>query len=247
LRQQSRDKVLHTMMTIGVVANFLVLSVWLCSHIFPEQDFVAFAEGLLIRLPSLAGLAGVTSAFVVIVLHDEKASLWLLGRKRVVESFVLAPIKADQWKFGWWFPRFWLCLKATMPYAFCAWLGIFLRPSWGSALVATLVTASLPVTALALALTSLSGSMMRQWEITLALLLVLPIVTGIGTVCFLLFLISGKWHVHALVWLLWLAFSVILAVFCKFIVSKRIGLLRTPSGYEQWLKLAEERYRRARG
>ena len=119
--------------------------------------------------------------------------------------------------------------------------------SWGSALVATLVTASLPVTALALALTSLSGSMMRQWEITLALLLVLPIVTGIGTVCFLLFLISGKWHVHALVWLLWLAFSVILAVFCKFIVSKRIGLLRTPSGYEQWLKLAEERYRRARG
>ncbi|MFA0784949.1 hypothetical protein [Fervidibacter sacchari] len=246
LRQQSRDKVLHTMMTIGVVANFLVLSGWLCSLIFPEQDFVAFAEGLLIRLPSLAGLAGAISAFVVIVLHDGKASLWLLGRKRVVESFVLAPLSAEQWKFGWWFPRFWFCLKATIPYAFCAWLGIFLQPSLSFALVAILVTASLPVTALALALTSLSGSMMRQWEITLALLLMLPIVTGIGTVCFLLSLISGKWHVHALVWLLWLIFSAILAFSSKFIFSKRIGPLRTPSGYEQWLKLTEEKFRRAR-
>jgi hypothetical protein len=41
-------------------------------------------------------------------------------------------------------------------------------------------------------------------------------------------------------------FSAILAVSCKVIVSKRIGLLRTPSGYEQWLKLTEEKFRRAR-
>jgi len=246
LRQQSRDGVLHTLMTIGVIANLLVLSIWLCSRIFPEQNFIAFTEGLLIRLPSLAGLAGAISAFTAIALHDEKASLWLLGRKRVVESFVLAPLSAEQWKFGWWFPRFWLCLKATIPYAFCVWLGILLRPSLGFALVAILVTASLPVTALALALTGLSGSMMRQWEITLALLFALPIVTGIGTACFLLSLVSDKWQVHAILWLLCLAFSAILAVSCRVIFSKRIGLLRTPSGYEQWLKLTEERFRRAR-
>jgi hypothetical protein len=45
---------------------------------------------------------------------------------------------------------------------------------------------------------------------------------------------------------LWFVFSTILAVSCRVIVSKRIGLLRTPSGYEQWLKLTEERFRRAR-
>ncbi len=246
LRQQSRNRVLDTMMTIGVVANLLVLSIWLFSRIFPEQNFVAFAEGLLIRLPSLAGLAGAFSASIVIALHDERAALWLLGQKRVVESFVLAPLKADQWKFGWWFPRFWLCLKAAIPYAFCAWVGIALRPSFGSALVAILVTASLPVTALTLALIGLSGSMMRQWEITFALLIALPIVTGIGTACFLLSLISGKWYVHTFVWLLWLAFGTILAISCKVIVSKRIGLLRTPIGYEKWLKLTEEKFRRAR-
>jgi len=238
LRQQSRDKVLHATMTIGVIANLSVLSIWLLSRIFPQQDFVAFTEGLLIRLPSLAGLAGAFSALVVNTSHEQKSALWLLGRKRVVESFVLAPFTADQWKFGWWFPRFWLCLKATMPYALCAWLGIALRPSLGFALVAILVTASLPVTALAWALAGLSVSMMRQWETILAF--------SVWKTCFLATLISKGWHLHALVWLLWFVFSTILAVSCRVIVSKRIGLLRTPSGYEQWLKLTEEKFRRAR-
>jgi len=246
LRQQSRDKVLHATMTIGVIANLLVLSIWLLSRIFPQQDFVAFTEGLLIRLPSLAGLAGTFSALVINTSHEQKSALWLLGRKRVVESFVLAPLTADQWKFGWWFPRFWLCLKATMPYALCAWLGLALRPSLGFALVAILVTASLPVTALALALAGLSISMMRQWETVLALLSMLPIAVGVWNACFLATLISKGWHLHALVWLLCFVFSAILAVSCMVIVSKRIGLLRTPSGYEQWLKLTEEKFRRAR-
>jgi len=248
LRQQSRDEVLHTMMTIGVVANFLVLSVWLLSRIFPEQNFVAFTKGLLIRLPSLAGLAGIFFASIAIALHDEKASFWLLGRKRVVESFVLAPLSTEQWKFGWWFPRFWFCLKAMMPYAFCAWLSIALRPSLGFALVAILVTASLPVAALALALTGLSSSIMRDWEKTLALLFAfaLPIVTAIPAY-FLLSLISDKWQVHAVLWISCLTFSAVLAVLCWVIFSKHIGLLRTPSGYEQWLKLTEEKFRRARG
>jgi hypothetical protein len=246
LRQQSRDKVLHATMTIGVIANLLVLSIWLLSRIFPQQDFVAFTEGLLIRLPSLAGLAGTFSALVINTSHEQKSALWLLGRKRVVESFVLAPFTADQWKFGWWFPRFWLCLKATMPYALCAWLGLALRPSLGFALVAILVTASLPVTALALALAGLSISMMRQWETILALFSMLPITVSVWKTCFLATLISKGWHLHALVWLLWFVFSTILAVSCRVIVSKRIGLLRTPSGYEQWLKLTEEKFRRAR-
>jgi hypothetical protein len=246
LRQQSRDKVLHATMTIGVIANLLVLSIWLLSRIFPQQDFVAFTEELLIRLPSLAGLAGTFSALVVNTSHEQKSALWLLGRKRVVESFVLAPLTADQWNFGWWFPRFWLCLKATMPYALCAWLGLALRPSLGFALVAILVTASLPVTALAWALAGLSVSMMRQWEAILALISMLPIVGGVWNACFLATLISKGWHLHALVWLLWFIFSAILAVSCMVIVSKRIGLLRTPSGYEQWLKLTEEKFRRAR-
>jgi len=246
LRQQSRDTVLRATMTIGVIANLLVLSIWLLSRIFPQQDFVAFTEGLLIRLPSLAGLAGAFSASVVNLWHEQKSALWLLGRKRVVESFVLAPFTADQWKFGWWFPRFWLCLKATMPYALCAWLGLALRPSLGFALVAILVTASLPVTALALALAGLSISMMRQWETILALFSMLPITVSVWKTCFLATLISKGWHLHALVWLLWFVFSTILAVSCRVIVSKRIGLLRTPSGYEQWLKLTEEKFRRAR-
>jgi phosphoglycerol transferase MdoB-like AlkP superfamily enzyme len=115
----------------------------------------------------------------------------------------------------------------------------------GFALVAILVTASLPVTALALALAGLSISMMRQWETILALFLMLPTVVGVWNACFLT-LISKGWHLHALVWLLWFIFSAILAVSCMVIVSKRIGLLRTPSGYEQWLKLTEEKFRRAR-
>jgi hypothetical protein len=245
LRQQSRDKVLHATMTIGVIANLLVLSIWLLSRIFPQQDFVAFTEGLLIRLPSLAGLAGAFSASVVNAWHEQKSALWLLGRKRVVESFVLAPFTADQWKFGWWFPRFWLCLKATMPYALCAWLGLALRPSLGFALVAILVTASLPVTALALSLAGLSASLIWQWETILVLLLILPTAVGVWNACFLA-LISKRWHLHALVWLFGLIFSAILAVSYRVIVSKHIGLLRTPSGYEQWLKLTEEKFRRER-
>ena len=132
-----------------------------------------------------------------------------------------------------------------MPYALCAWLGLALRPSLGFALVAILVTASLPVTALALALAGLSASLIWQWETILVLLLILPTAVGVWNACFLA-LISKRWHLHALVWLFGLIFSAILAVSYRVIVSKRIGLLRTPSGYEQWLKLTEEKFRRAR-
>ncbi|MCS7192386.1 MAG: hypothetical protein NZ937_05325 [Armatimonadetes bacterium] len=245
IQQQSRFAPLKVAMDLGIVAIAFTLSLWLSAQIFPHPDLVRFANGVFARLPSLIGLAAWLAVAGAISSHDQKFALWLLGQKRVVESFVLSPLTKNQWKFGWWFPRVWLCFKATTPYAICLWLGFLLQPSAGHLLTASLVTVSLPAIAFALGLMGLAGSLMKQWEMFVALLFAFPVFTAFGVLAIMFALISNLWQHHALIWLGFFAIHLIIAAVSFLIFSRRIDFLRTPSGYERWLQIAEAKFRQA--
>jgi len=247
LRQQSRFAPLEVAMNFGVVAILFVLSLWLTAKIFPHPDFVQFVNAVFARLPSLVGFNAWLAVVGIVSVYDQKFALWLLGQKRVMESFVLSPLTENQWRFGWWFPRAWLCLKAVIPYALCLWLGFLLQPSASQFLVALLVTVSLPVLAITYGLMSWGfvGSLMRQWEIFLALLFYVPVLTAFGVSAFMIALISNRWKHHALIWLGAFIIHTVIGAVSFLIFSRRIGSLRAPSGYERWLQLAEEKFRQA--
>lgn len=245
IRQQSRFASLKVAMDFGVAATLLVLSLWLTAKTFPHPDFVQFVNAAFVRLPSLVGFAAWFAIVGVISAYDEKFALWLLGQKRVVESFVLSPLTENQWRFGWWFPRAWLCLKAAIPYAICLWLSSLLQPSLGQILVTLLTMVSLPTFALTYGLMSLAGSLMRHWEMSLALLLIALVFAPFGVAAFMFTLFSNRWQHHALIWIGVLVIHIAIAAVSFLIFSRRIGSLRTPSGYERWLQLAEEKFRRA--
>ncbi len=245
IRQQSRFAPLKFAMDFGIVANLLVPSLWLTAKIFPHPDFVQFVNKTFVRLPSFVGFASWFAVVGIISAYDQKFALWLLGQKRVVESFVLSPLTENQWRFGWWFPRAWLCLKAAMPYAICLWLSSLLQPSLGQILVTLLAMVSLPTFALTYGLMSLAGSLMRHWEMSLALLLITLVFAPFGVAAFMFTLFSNRWQHHALIWIGVLVIHIAIAAVSFLIFSRRIGSLRTPSGYERWLQLAEEKFRRA--
>jgi hypothetical protein len=242
LRWQRRfPTLLSTMNSLLALFLLLVLAVALVP-LYPDPNLVAILNALVERLPSLAGLAGVFAAGIVLAALDTKMALWQLGQKRIMEQFVLAPLTDRQWVFGFWFPRFWLAFKATLPCFPMVWWGVLLRPEFGKVLVALLVTAALPTITLALSLSGLVGSLLKVWESYLLGFFGLLLVCAGFCIAILLFLITPRSDVHAGIWCACLVVcAVVLAV--EFSLLQRIKKLRTPKGYDEWLHLSEIRAR----
>jgi hypothetical protein len=242
LRWQRRfPTLLSTMNLLLALFLLLVLAVALVP-LYPDPNLVAIINALVERLPSLAGLAGVFAAGIVLAALDTKMALWQLGQKRIMEQFVLAPLIDQQWVFGFWFPRFWLAFKATLPCFPMVWWGVLMRPEFGKVLVALLVTAALPTITLALSLSGLIGSLLKVWESYLLGFFGLLLVCAGFCIAILLFLITPRSDVHLVIWLVCLMVgSLTLAV--EFSLLQRIKKLRTPKGYDEWLHLSEIRAR----
>ncbi len=241
---QRRFATLSGAMNLGVILFLMPLVLVAFTPFFPHPDLVNFINAIVVRLPSLAGMAAVLSAAIVVGALDQKAALWLLGQKRVMESFVLSPLSKERWRFGFWFPRFWLCLKAMLPYAVIVWLGVLLRPEGGQCVVALTVTLCLPLMALAFGVGSVSGSLLRVWESYLELFILLPVLICAVPGCIGALFATAKWQVHSLVWLGALFASALATAFNFAVLHARLDKLRIPAGYEQWLHLAEERAKR---
>jgi len=208
----------------------------------PEPAFIALLNGIIERLSSLAGVLGFFAEGVVIGMLDKQMALWRLGQKRIIEPFVLAPLTERQWVFGFWFPRFWLALKAALPCFLAIWWGVLLRPELGKFLVALLVTVALPAVTLALSLSGLVGSLLKVWESYLLGFLGSLLVGAGFCIAILLFLITPRSEVHAGIWCACLVVcAVVLAIEVVFLW--RLKDLRTPKGYDEWLHLSEIRAR----
>ena len=242
LRWQRRfPTLLSTMNLLLALFLLLVLAVALVP-LYPDPNLVAILNALVERLPSLAGLAGVFAAGIVLAALDTKMALWQLGQKRIMEQFVLAPLTERQWVFGFWFPRFWLAFKATLPCFPMVWWGVLLRPEFGKVLVALLVTAALPTITLALSLSGLVGSLLKVWESYLLGFFGLLLVCAGFCIAILLFLITPRSDVNAGIWCACLVVcAVVLAI--EFVFLWRLKDLRTPKGYDEWLHLSEIRAR----
>lgn len=213
--------------------------------LYPEPAFIALLNGIIERLPSLAGVLGFFAAGVVIGMLDKQMELWRLGQKRIVEQFVLAPFTERRWVFGFWFPRFWLALKAALPCFLAIWWGVLLRPELGKLLLALLVTATLPVGILALSLAGLVRSLLKFWEGYLLGFIALLVACVGFSVALPAFIITSRNEVHVGIWLAGaIICGLILAV--EFRLLQRLKKLRTPKGYDEWLRLSEIRARVAR-
>jgi len=244
LRWQRRvSTLLSTMNSLLALFLLLVLAVALVP-LYPDPSLVAFINAILERLPSLAGLVGFFGAGTVLAALDTKMALWQLGQKRIMEQFVLAPLTDKQWVFGFWFPRFWLALKATLPCFPMVWWGVLLRPELGKFLVALLVTVALPAGALALSLSGLVGSLLKVWESYLLGFLGFLLLVCVGLFTAPLLFITPHSEVHAGIWCACLVVcAVVLAI--EFVFLWRLKDLRTPKGYDEWLHLSEIRARLA--
>jgi hypothetical protein len=242
LRWQRRFPTLISTMN-SLLALFLLFVVAVAlMPLYPEPAFIALLNGIIERLPSLAGVLGFFAAGVVLSALNTRMALWRLGQKRIIEQFVLAPLTERQWVFGFWFPRFWLALKAALPCFLAIWWGVLLRPELGKLLLALLVTATLPVGILALSLAGLVGSLLKFWEsYLLGFIAILVACIGFG-VALLAFIITPRNEVHVGIWL---AGAIIcgLTLAVEFRLLQRLKKLRTPKGYDEWLLLSEIRAR----
>lgn len=243
LRWQRRFKALAGTMETGVVLLLLVAFSIAAAIVYPEPALVKFVNGMVARLPSLAGLAALFVASIALGVLDQKVALWQLGHKRILEQFVLAPLTPQQWQFGFWFPRFWLSVKAMLPYAVGVWFGVLLLPTLDRFLLALLITATLPVAVLAISLSGLVSSLISVVESYALGCLFLPIVVGIASITMPIALFTARVQVHAILWAA-IGGASVLGLFLEWMLLARLKALRTPDGYDRWLQLAGQRARR---
>ncbi len=241
LRWQRRFDTLANTLTAQLVLLVLLVGAVLSTVFHPHPDWVAFVRATVERLPYLSGLVALLIMFGVLRSLESKMALWELGRKRVIEQFVLAPINEKQWLFGFWFPRFWLQVKAILPCVVAIWFGVVLAPEWGKALVALLITFSLLVVAAAWSMAVIASNLMSFGQWFIWTLLTSSLLTVTPTCLFLLALLGSERLIGATWMLLLLGHLLSFPVHMPFFL--RLKKLRQPCFYDQWLALTEARAR----
>ncbi len=246
LRWQRRFSALATAMNTQVALLLFLALLFLAAQVFPLPALIGSATYGRYLLSPLAGVVGAFVGGRVLIALQQKMALWRLGHKRVLESFVLAPIAEWQWVWGLWFPRFWLSVKAMLPSIVAVWWGAVLVPEASKFLLAGLITTALLVSAFMWSAHSLAKDTLSPIGafVLELLLLVCAFVFGAGLFFLALAHPILKTDVPLLVgWGLFLfSQAALAAVVASFL--PRLKQLRTPNGYEKWLAAADDKAQR---